>query len=239
MGSLRLGDFGFVFARPETGKTTFLASEVSYFIDQVPESNPVIWFNNEEQGEKVYLRIYQAYFGITLEELLSNVPKYKQLFLEKTKGKFKLVDSASIDKAKVERICKALKPSLVLFDQIDKIKGFAADREDLMLGTIYQWAREIAKEYCPVIGICQADGTGENVRYLTMSNVANAKTSKQAEADWILGIGTIHDTGWEGIRFLHLSKNKLMGDEDTDPKLRHGKMECLIKPEVARYEDLH
>jgi replicative DNA helicase len=238
LGSLRKGDFGFIFARPETGKTTFLASEVSNFIDQVSEQNPIIWFNNEEQGEKVYLRVYQAYFGITLEELLSNVPKYKQLFLEKTKGKFKLVDSAALDKAKVERICKALKPSLVLFDQIDKIKGFAADREDLMLGSIYQWAREIAKEYCPVIGICQADGTGENVRYLTMSNVANAKTSKQAEADWILGIGTIHDTGWESVRFLHLSKNKLMGDEDTDPKLRHLKGECLIKPEIARYADL-
>lgn len=107
-----------------------------------------------------------------------------------------------------------------------------------MLGAIYQWAREIAKEYCPVIGICQADGTGENVRFLTMANVANAKTSKQAEADWILGIGTIHDTGWESIRFLCLSKNKLLGDDETDPKLRHMKDQCLIKPEIARYEDL-
>jgi replicative DNA helicase len=238
LGSLRQGDFGFVFARPETGKTTFLASEVSYFIDQVPESNPIIWFNNEEQGDKVHLRVYQAYFGITLEELLSNIPKYNKLFQEQTKGRFKLVDRATLTKREVESIVKKYKPSLILFDQIDKIKGFDADREDLVLGAIYQWAREIAKQYCPVIGICQADGTGENVRFLTMANVANAKTAKQAEADWILGIGTIHDTGWESIRFFHLSKNKLMGDDETDPKLRHLKDQCLIKPEIARYEDL-
>lgn len=183
------------------------------------------------------LRVYQAYFGVTLEELLSNVPKYEKLFLEETQGRFKLFDSAAVDWRKVEAICKKWNPALVLFDQIDKIKGFESDREDLRLGAIYIWAREIAKKYCPVIGVCQADGTGENVRYLTMSNVANAKTSKQAEADWILGIGTIHDTGWESVRFLNLSKNKLMGDKDTDPKLRHGKMEVLIKPDVARYED--
>jgi hypothetical protein len=36
---------------------------------------------------------------------------------------------------------------------------------------------------------------------------------------------------------LHLSKNKLSGDEDTLPELRHGRMECLIVPEVARYRD--
>jgi replicative DNA helicase len=40
LGSLRKGDFGFIFARPESGKTTFLASEISYFAEQV--SQPII-----------------------------------------------------------------------------------------------------------------------------------------------------------------------------------------------------
>lgn len=240
LGSLRKGDFGFVFARPETGKTTFLASEVSFFLTSFngPDIGPVIWFNNEEQGSKVMLRVYQAYFGITLEELYSNIPKYQKLFQEQTKGRFKLLDLASIDRKTVEKVCKKLNPSLIIFDQIDKLKGFDADRKDLVLGAIYQWARELAKTYGPVIGVCQADGTGENVRYLTMGHVADAKTAKQAEADWILGIGTIHDTGWESVRFLNISKNKLMGDADSDPKKRHGHMEVLIKPEIARYQDL-
>jgi len=61
LGSLRKGDFGFVFARPETGKTTFLASEITKMAEQLKEEDgPVLWFNNEEQGKKVKLRIYQA-----------------------------------------------------------------------------------------------------------------------------------------------------------------------------------
>ena len=236
LGSLRKGDFGFLFARPETGKTTFLASEVSFMLTQT--DGDIIWINNEEQGSKVYLRVYQSYFGLTKEELLANIPKYRELFRQATNGRFKMLDRASVDRRAVEQICKRYKPALLIFDQIDKIKGFDSDREDLRLGAIYIWARELAKTYCPVIGVCQSDGTGENVRYLTMANVANAKTSKQAEADWILGIGAIHDSGWESVRFLHISKNKLLGDIDSDGKLRHGKMEVLIKPEIARYEDM-
>lgn len=47
LGSLRPGDFGFIFARPESGKTTFLASEVTYFAEQAHEKQlgPIIWFN--------------------------------------------------------------------------------------------------------------------------------------------------------------------------------------------------
>ncbi len=236
LGSLRKGDFGFVFARPETGKTTFLASEISHMLTQT--EGDVLWFNNEEQGSKVMLRVYQAFFGAPIEELYSNTKKFKDLFQEQTQDRFKLIDSASIDWRKVERVCKQTSPTLILFDQIDKIKGFEADREDLHLGAIYQWAREISKEFAPTIGVCQADGSGENQKWLSMANVANAKTAKQAEADWILGIGKIHDTGWENIRFFHLSKNKLIGDIDTDPALRHGKEVVLIEPAIARYLDM-
>ena len=236
LGSLRKGDFGFVFARPETGKTTFLASEISHMLSQT--DGDVLWFNNEEQGSKVMLRMYQAFFGVAIEELYSNTQKFNELFNKATQGRFKLIDSANIDWRKVEKICKQTHSALILFDQIDKIKGFDADREDLHLGAIYQWAREIAKTYAPTIGVCQADGSGENQKWLTMANVANAKTAKQAEADWILGIGKIHDTGWENIRFFHLSKNKLIGDVDTDPALRHGKEVVLIDPLIARYQDM-
>ncbi len=236
LGSLRQGDFGFVFARPETGKTTFLASEVSFMAEQTTQ--PIIWFNNEEGGKKVKIRVYQGSLGTTLEQLSVDPDSKEQEFINRTGNRIKILDKKAIHRNLVEHICKKYKPGLILFDQIDKIEGFKADREDLLLGAIYQWARELAKTYCPVIGICQSDGTGENVRYLTMSHVANSKTAKQAEADWILGIGCLHDTGWEQVRFLNISKNKLQGDIDSDPKLRHGKFEVLIKPEIARYEDM-
>ena len=236
LGSLRKGDFGFIFARPETGKTTFLASEVSYMAEQT--NSPVIWFNNEEGGKKVKVRVYQAGLGLTLEQLHVDIKANMETFLSQTNHTFKLKDKVGIHKNEIESICRKYQPSLIIFDQIDKIAGFDADREDLRLGAIYIWARELAKNYAPVIGVCQSDGSGEGVRWLTMSNVANAKTSKQAEADWILGIGAIHDTGWEKVRFFHLSKNKLTGDPDSDPSKRHAKWEVLIKPEIAHYADI-
>lgn len=239
MGSLRKGNFGFVFARPETGKTTFLASEVTFMCEQLAdEEGPIIWLANEEPGVNVKLRVYQAFFGITLAQLMSDIPKWSSLFNQKTRGKVKILDRAIIHKSVVDKLCRQHKPSLMIVDQIDKITGFDNDREDLRLGSIYQWFRELAKTYCPVIGVCQADGTGEGVKWLTMGHVANAKTAKQAEADWILGIGKQNAEGYENIRYLHLSKNKLLGDSDTVADLRHGKAECLIDATTARYKDI-
>lgn len=235
LGSLRQGDFGFIFARPETGKTTFLASEITNFAEQTGRN--IIWFNNEEGGEKVQLRLYQALLGVTLPELYSDLKKHKQWYVERGGCRIKLRDSASIHRSEVERFAKELQPGLIIFDQLDKIKGFTDDREDLRLGAIYSWAREIAKQYCPVIAVSQADASGEGKKWLTMENVANAKTAKQAEADWILGIGKTHNITEEYMRFFQLSKNKLIGDADTDPALRHGRAEVYIKPDIARYAD--
>ncbi|CAB4240626.1 phage_DnaB, phage replicative helicase, DnaB family [uncultured Caudovirales phage] len=239
LGSLRKGDFGFIFARPETGKTTFLASETTYMAEQLqPDAGPIIWFNNEEQGNKVKLRCYQASLGLNMTQLFADLKGNRDAFMKKTGGKHKIFDSGIIHKNTVEQVCKQYKPSLIIFDQIDKVHGFHNDREDLRLGAMYQWARELAKEYCPVIAVCQADGSGEGQKWLTMGNVANAKTSKQAEADWIIGIGKVADAGYENVRYLHASKNKLIGDSDTLPDMRHGKKECLINPGMARYEDI-
>jgi replicative DNA helicase len=239
LGSLRKGDFGFIFARPETGKTTFLASETTFMAEQLGnDAGPIIWFNNEEQGNKVKLRCYQASLGLQLPALFSNLKANGAAFHAKTGGKHKIFDSGTIHKKTVEQICRQYQPSLIIFDQLDKIQGFVSDREDLRMGAIYMWARELAKEFGPVIGVCQADGTGEGAKWLTMANVANAKTAKQAEADWILGIGKVPDPGYENLRYLHASKNKLMGDEDTDPDHRHGKREVLINASIARYEDI-
>lgn len=235
LGSLRKGDFGFIFARPETGKTTFLASEISFFAEQTEK--PILWFNNEEQGAKVQLRIYQASLGVGLTELFNNREINANKFQNKTKNKILLYDNTTITRQIVDKLVKEHQPGCVVFDQLDKINGFSADREDLRLGNIYIWARELAKEYCPVIGVCQSDATGEGKRWLTMENVASAKTTKQAEADWIIGIGKTHNESEEYLRYLSICKNKLLGDEDTDPILRHGHLTVKINPIIARYED--
>jgi len=236
LGSIRRGDFGFVFARPETGKTTFLASEVSNFAGQT--ERPIIWVNNEEQGTKVMTRLYQATLGLSIDELMMDRRASQQEYGRLTRNSIKLFDDASVYKRQLEDLCEKYQPALVVIDQIDKIKGFDGDREDLRLGKTYQWARELAKTYCPVIGVCQADGTAEGVKWLNMGHVTSAKTSKQAEADFIIGIGKTGEQGRELTRYINISKNKLTGDPDTVPELRHGFCEVIIDPIRARYKDV-
>lgn len=236
LGSLRPGDFGFLFKRPESGGTAFCASEVGYMLDQA--ERPIIWFNNEEEDDKVRLRVYQAYFGVTLEQLTANRRKYSEEFKAKVGDKFQFLGIDSCTKQGVEAAIKRWNPCLVVYDQLDKITGFDNDRDDLRLGSIYQWARELCKRGHAAIGVTQADGTAEGVRWLTMQHVANAKTSKQAEGDWILGMGKTNAKGADKVRYLSICKNKLIGDEDTLPDLRHGRFEVWIEPEIMRFKDI-
>ncbi len=236
LGSLRKGNFGVVAARPEVGKTTFLADQVTFMATQ--QESPVLWINNEQAGPEVKSRCYQAYFGISTGELYKNRRRYDEEFRESLGGRILLHDNANAGRKDVSALCKSYKPGLIIFDQIDKIKGFEADRHDLLLKAIYQWARELAKEYGPVIGVCQAGGTAEGKKWLDMNDIDSSHTAKQGEADWILGIGAVKDESFQSERYFHLMKNKLLGDEDTIPALRHGKCPVRIRPDIARYEDV-
>lgn len=236
LGSLRQGDFGFIFARPETGKTTFLASEVTHMVKQT--EGDIIWFNNEEQGKKVAIRCYQAMMGKELEPLFNDIEHHQEQFINLGGNRIKIYDFDDSSRAsRIDAILKETTPALIIFDQIDKIKGFKADRNDLELKAIYQWAREIAKKYAPVIAVSQASGEAEGKLWLTMDMVDGSKTGKQGEADWILGIGKEQDNT-SRLRFLNICKNKLVGDQDTRPELRHGSTQVLIRPEIARYDDI-
>ena len=236
LGSLRKGDFGFIFARPETGKTTFLASEITHMVSQT--TGDVLWFNNEEQGNKVGIRCFQAALGVPQEFLWDDIERRQRQYESATGNRIKILDfEDSSNKHRIEEILKSTTPALIIFDQIDKIKGFKGERNDLELKQIYQWAREIAKTYAPVIAVSQASGEAEGKLFLTMDMVDGSKTAKQGEADWILGIGKEPDNT-SRTRYFNIVKNKLVGDKDTRPDLRHGSTQILIKPEIARYEDI-
>lgn len=236
LGSLRDGDFGFLMKRPETGGTAFVASEVGYMLDQT--DRPIIWINNEEQDNKVIIRIYQAYFGVTLKELVNRKDYYKEEWNRRVGNKLKFFGIEYSNKTAIQKLIEEHKPALTVYDQLDKVEGFQNDREDLRLGEIYRFAREMCKVSGAGIGVTQADATAEGVKWLHMGHTANSKTSKAAEADFIFGIGKVHDPERESSRFISICKNKLIGDQDSIQALRHGQAEVLIVPEIMRYQDI-
>lgn len=226
-GGLRKGDFGFIFARTNTGKTSFLASEVSFMLKHAEA--PICWFNNEEGGGRIKFRVAQSFFGVTKEKLGENKKAAQDRFLSETKGMFKLYDSATLSKHKIEAIVKEVQPSLIVIDNLDKLYGFKGDRHDLLLGNIYRWGRELAKTYAPVIGVCQAGATADNKKWLQLNDVCDAHVAKQAESDFILGIGMNLDVGMENIRYLHLVKNKF---DNTESKFM-----CELDAKISRYKE--
>lgn len=228
IGGLHKGDSGFIFARTNAGKSTFVASEVSFMLKQL--KNPCCFFFNEEAAARMKWRIFQAFFGATDDRLTSNIDKCQEMFIEETKGLFHFYNMPMIQKREVDAICKEMTPDLIVMDNVDKVYGFKGDREDLRLKHIYTWQRELAKQHGVAIGVCQAGSSAENKKWLQHTDIDSAHTAKSSEADFIIGIGATLDVGAEDIRYLHIVKNKF--------KPGVHKHECRIAPLTARYLEI-
>lgn len=235
LGPIGLGDFGFIVGRPESGKSTLVDSEGVQMAFQA--SLPTIWIVNEEKGSSVLTRITQARLGWTNEQIRGNPDDFSKAAAEVAE-RIILIHKPDVSAKQLYALLKSTPAALLIIDQLDKIGGFEDDRYDLELGAIYQWARKVAAEFCPVIGVTQASDSAEGKRWLEMSDIANSKTSKAAEADWIVAIGRTHQQGLAAVRHLHLLKNKLAGNSETLEEYRHGKFDVQILAEVARYKDV-
>lgn len=241
-GPIRTGDFILVAARPEVGKTTFAASEVSWMQQWFPPGRPCIWVNNEEASDKVMFRVMQSYFGVTSVALLANIATYEARYKAEVGDRIKVMrdDSGMNHVSRLEALFKEENPALIVFDQLDKVDGFSGeDREDLRIGKVWGWGRKMAKTFCPVIALSQVDGTGEGEKWLTQNQLRGSKTDKPGEPDAIITIGKSNDPTEEYNRYIHLPKNKLHGGPRSEEVHRHGYFEVEIVPAIARYKGMY
>jgi replicative DNA helicase len=241
-GPLRQGDFIIIGARPETGKTTFITDQVSYMGEQMAgkHERPIIHVNNEERSSKVKRRYIQSALGITLRDFMADQPKAIAEYQRKMGMKDRVLitgSGAGLNSVKhLVPLFRDLNPALIVFDQLDKVAGFGdSDREDLRLGSLYQWARDLSHEYGPVLSASQASESAEGQQWIFQHQLRGSKTDKAGEADAIITIGKVHDPLKEHTRFIHIPKNKLDGGPRSVEKDRHGYWEVEIKPEIARY----
>ena len=239
MRGLRPGDFGILAMRPDKGKTTMVASEITHMAAQT--DRPILWLNNEGPGDRIYTRLWQAALGMKMSELidLHKANNLIQSYEKAVKGdqfKIKVFDIHGMDNYAVERIVEQNKPALVVYDMIDNIRGFSdAGRTDERLEKMYQWARELAVKYeFAGIATSQISVEGANTMYPPDSALKDSKTGKQGACDFIIMGGSVDDPGYKSQRFIGVPKNKLRREgADGDPR-------CPVhfKPQIARLEDI-
>ena len=237
VGPLGKGQFLVVLARVETGKTALWLSEAAHMVGQIQDDEHIAVFFNEEDGKGVMWRFYSAVTGMTYEELSCFPIEAQELFHARGGQRLKFVDNASQHYTGITKILDTLNPRLIIIDNLDEVKGFERDeRQDVGLGKLYRWARETAKTYAPVIGVCQSSITMQK-KWLTEFDMANSKVAKPAALDALIAIGRTDDAGYENVRYINIPKNKRRGMRGGDEKLRHGRFTCTIQPELSRYRD--
>lgn len=234
-----LGDF------TVTHNTSFLASEISYMAEQLDKGDYVVWINNEERGITVRERIICASLGKTRTEVFKDVEDSSDLYKANFSGdkdRIRLKDTVSATTADLDRFFARVKPKLIVIDMLDKVHGFENNKGNAVdrLEQVYNWAREVAKKYGPVIVTSQVNGEAEDTKWIRMGQLKGSRVAKQGEADLIITIGrkVEEEPGEEHRRYLHIPKNKLSGGDRSDEVLRNGKWEIYIQPTIARYKGI-
>ena len=215
VSGLDRGHFGIIFARPETGKTTFVSFLAQMFLKQ--GLTVAVW-GNEEPAIRTKLRIIQSYFEVTRKELDGGRAQYAQTWKETAHRNLHVLDCVGTTIQEIDDWCKINKPDIVFIDQLDKVKiAGKFNRGDEKLKEIYLQAREIAKRNkCLVWGVSQASADADGTRHVEYQYLDNSKTGKAGEADLIIGIGRTQDhSQLNTTRHICISKNKQNGWHGT------------------------
>jgi len=239
------GDFGILAGRPDSGKTTFLVSELTYMAKQIPEAygeeRPILWVNNEGPGRRIKPRLYQAALDLTLQEMieLNNEGKLVDMYVEAVGAidRIKILDVHGWWNWEVEDVIKAERPALICYDMIDNIKFAgqnAGSRTDQVLEGMYQWAREIAVKHDAIgLATSQISAEGDGLLFPTLSMLKDSKTGKQGACDFQIMIGRSNDFNSETTRGIGIVKNKLrVTGKPGDPRA-----EVIFDGNNARYRD--
>lgn len=241
MRGLRGGDFGIIAGRPDKGKTTFLSSEVTYMLPQLPPDRNLIWLNNEGKGKRIIPRIYQSALGIPMSEMIRMnnekklVPAYKKAIGGRI-DRVRIFDIHGFHVGQVELILEQNNPGIVVFDMIDHIRGFQNEpRTDLALEEMYKWGRERCVKYdFAGLATSQISNEGDGLMFPTLGMLKDSKTGKQGACDFQLMIGASNDIALQNARYIGLPKNKLRREgAPGDPHC-----EVRFEPQIARYSDI-
>ncbi len=208
-------------ARPDKGKTSFIASVITDFAPQLPavfgNDRPILWLNNEGSGKRIIPRVYQAALKSDLNEIirLSNagelIPRYTAA-VGGTADVIRVKDMHGASLAQVEQVVEAVRPAVVVFDMIANFRlgGVVngANKADAV-EQMWQEVREMAVRHDFIaLSTVQISQEGGNMLYPPYSALKDSKTGIQGATDIILMMGSLDNPDAQSIRGLSTPKNK-------------------------------
>lgn len=218
------GDFVVVAGRPDKGKTTFAADQLTHMASQVDQLWPgqnksILWFNNEGPGHRIVTRCFQAALGATMEELVvkSNAGTIREEYRAALGGRggvLRIFNVHGMWHHEIEELIQRYNPALCVWDMIDNVRFGGettnhGERTDQLLEAMYGWVRILGVKYdCAQIAMSQISAPGDGIQYPTLPMLKDSQTGKQGAADVIITIGTVNDPVLSHLRYIGCTKNK-------------------------------
>lgn len=232
-GPLSRGDFVIIGARPDGGKTSFL-SHIACHNAHKDRSKTILWCNNEEPIKRVRARQCESLLEWPYSKVMEDLEVTQSKWNELVGERIVMLDKADMTIFDIERMCRRYKPDLLILDKLMSVQGFesTSSNEVVRMQRVAARLRELAKQYCPIIGTIWLDPSADNTEFPPMSSLYGSKTSLQGEADAIILIGRLDDE--PDHRYISVPKNKL---PFADPKKRHLKHRVRFRSDVARFKD--
>jgi replicative DNA helicase len=213
MPHCKTGDQYIFAARPGKGKTSFCARQAVHVAPQTPDDRPILWFNNESKAAKIKGTLYRAALGTDFKGIIKmGADTAHQRFTELTGGqdRIKVFDIHGRDHRFLESLIIKWQPAVVIFDMLDNVQGFSgADRTDLRLEALYQWAREQAVIHDFLsLPTSQISVEGEGLAWCDQSMLKDSKTAKQGACDGIITMGAVNAKEKLWSRYIYVPKSK-------------------------------
>lgn len=244
IGPIRKGDFIIVPKRPEIGGTSFLCSEITYMLEQLPDGQHAVIFNNEEEMRKLHERAVTCALNITGRDIYTDTEGSDKAY-QKWLGDRKLdlirhEYSSSIQD--IWKQCEQQEYGVIGVNIICSSKLKLPRGQDLAdhdrLQRLGAELRKLAHAFGPVIAVVQADPSAEGMAYIPQDRIYKSKTALQGEADALIFIG--HEEGAPADkRHIHVAKNKMPPAPCTLSPLKHLKTDVAFDYETGRFTSLH
>jgi replicative DNA helicase len=216
------GDQTIVCARPGLGKTTFLTCNNVSMVEDMKDTDIIVWFNNESRRQRIMKRQMQSALRKTNDELsamqIAGTLNEEYIKVMGRKDRVRVYDIHGKNNLFLGDILESiLKEGLtigaIVIDMLDNVKFPTRRelREDQRLEEMYKWFRELGVEYnCPTFPTSQVSNEGAGMMYPLQGMLKDSKTGKQGACDNILMIGWDEDTTNPNARGISMPKTKTL-----------------------------